>query len=109
MLTKSASNQVIAALKQRGQGLGIRIAVKPSGCNGYKYLLEYVDQAAANDLIITIDSVTIFVDPESLPYVENLTLDWQRRGLNQGFEFINPLEESRCGCGQSFSVTPAAE
>ena len=27
-----------------------------------------------------------------------------KKGLNEGFEFINPNEIGRCGCGESFRV-----
>ena len=37
-------------------------------------------------------------------YLADLTIDWVRNGLNEGFEFINPIEKDRCGCGESFRV-----
>jgi iron-sulfur cluster assembly protein len=33
-----------------------------------------------------------------------MTMDWQKKGLNEGFEFINSNEKDRCGCGESFRV-----
>lgn len=103
-LTEIAANKTQEMLNRRGYGLGIRIGVKSSGCNGMKYLLEYVDQSLDTDQVYTSYNINIYVDPESLPYIQGLTMDWRVRGLNQGFEFINPQEQSRCGCGESFSV-----
>ena len=37
-------------------------------------------------------------------YLEGMQLDYQKKGLNEGFEFINPNESARCGCGESFTV-----
>jgi iron-sulfur cluster assembly protein len=31
-------------------------------------------------------------------------LDFVREGLNEGFQFNNPREKDRCGCGESFRV-----
>jgi iron-sulfur cluster assembly protein len=31
-------------------------------------------------------------------------MDWVRNGLNEGFDFKNPNEKARCGCGESFTV-----
>jgi len=31
-------------------------------------------------------------------------MDWVRNGLNEGFDFFNPNERDRCGCGESFRV-----
>jgi iron-sulfur cluster assembly protein len=48
--------------------------------------------------------VHVFVDPKSLVYVDGIEMDWVRNGLNEGFDFINPNEKARCGCGESFTV-----
>jgi iron-sulfur cluster assembly protein len=55
---------------------------------------------------MTYDSngVRVFVNGKDLPYVNGLTMDFKRQGLNEGFEFINPNETARCGCGESFRV-----
>jgi iron-sulfur cluster assembly accessory protein len=37
-------------------------------------------------------------------YVQGMTIDYVRNGLNEGFEFRNPNERDRCGCGESFRV-----
>jgi iron-sulfur cluster assembly protein len=39
-----------------------------------------------------------------MPYLTGMILDWKKQGLNEGFEFINPNEIARCGCGESFTV-----
>lgn len=48
--------------------------------------------------------VTIWVNGKDLPYLEGLTMDWKREGLNEGFDFVNPNEKDRCGCGESFRI-----
>ena len=104
ILTKSATTQAKKLLNQKKSALGLRIAVKPSGCNGFRYVLEYVEHPQSNDLVENYQGIDIYIDPTSQPILENLTLDWQKEGVNQGFKFINPLEQSRCGCGQSFGI-----
>jgi iron-sulfur cluster assembly protein len=44
------------------------------------------------------------VDSKSDVYLKGLTMDWIRNGLNEGFDFKNPNERDRCGCGESFRV-----
>ena len=39
-VTPKAAKQIQKALTQRGSGLGLRVAVKTSGCPGYAYALE---------------------------------------------------------------------
>jgi iron-sulfur cluster assembly protein len=51
-----------------------------------------------------VDGIKIFVAPEHRVYLHGLTVDYVKKGLNEGFEFINPNEKDRCGCGESFRV-----
>jgi iron-sulfur cluster assembly protein len=48
--------------------------------------------------------VQVIVDAKSLPILGNLDVDYVRQGLNEGFEFTNPTEKDRCGCGESFRI-----
>lgn len=105
-LTSPAAEKVLAQLERRGKGLGIRIGVKTTGCSGLAYVLEYVDiQPVTRDqFIYESNGVKVWVDGKSHPYVQGLTMDWKKNGLNEGFEFINPNEKDRCGCGESFRI-----
>lgn len=103
-LTESAAHKVKTQLEHRGKGLGIRVGVKTTGCSGYAYALEYVDEPRSEDISFVSYGVHIFVDPKSLVFVDGLIMDWKRNGLNEGFDFINPQEKDRCGCGESFRI-----
>jgi iron-sulfur cluster assembly protein len=50
------------------------------------------------------NGIKVFVDPKHLVYLDGMTIDYVRRGLNEGFEFINEKERDRCGCGESFRI-----
>ncbi len=103
-VTNTASKKIQANLTRRGQGLGIRLGVKTTGCSGLAYVLEYIDSVNAEDIAVEQDGFVIVVDPKSSVYLEGLEIDYVRQGLNEGFEFNNPLEKDRCGCGESFRV-----
>lgn len=105
-LTEQASKKVTQQLSKRGKGLGILIGVRTTGCSGLAYKLEYVDNAPASESCIsyTNNNITIWIDKKDLPYLTGLTMDYKRQGLNEGFEFLNPNERDRCGCGESFRV-----
>jgi iron-sulfur cluster assembly protein len=103
-LTESAAHKIEQQLERRGKGLGIRVGVKTTGCSGYAYTLEYVDAPASEDMSFVSHGIHVFVDPKSLVFVEGLTMDWKRNGLNEGFDFQNPQEKDRCGCGESFRI-----
>jgi iron-sulfur cluster assembly protein len=103
-VTPKAANQIRKALAQRGGGLGLRLAVKTSGCSGYAYALEFADDLGSDDLRFDSEGVTLLVDAASLPMIDGTQLDWVREGLNEGFKFNNPNASATCGCGESFAV-----
>lgn len=103
-LTERAAKQVQRHLAKRGAGLGVRLGIKTTGCSGMAYKLEFVDQASEEDQVFDSHGVKILVDPKSLAYVDGTELDFVRQGLNEGFQFNNPNEKDRCGCGESFRV-----
>lgn len=103
-LTEKAATKIQKQLESRGRGLGIRIGVKTTGCSGLAYTLEFVDQEDPTDKKIECMNCCIYVESKACPYVEGMIVDYVRNGLNEGFDFRNPNEKDRCGCGSSFSV-----
>lgn len=103
-VTPKAAAQIRKALLKRGGGLGLRVAVRTSGCSGYAYALEFADAATAEDLSFECEGVQLLVEARSLPLVDGTLLDWVRDGLNEGFKFSNPNASATCGCGESFAV-----
>ena len=105
-LTDKAADKVKKHLDRRGKGIGIRIGVKTTGCSGLAYVLEYVDHSPVtrDQFVYESNGVKVWVDGKSYPYVQGLEIHWIRNGLNEGFEFKNPNERDRCGCGESFRV-----
>jgi iron-sulfur cluster assembly protein len=103
-VTNIAGNRIKKNLTQRGSGMGIRLGVRTTGCSGLAYVLEYVDTLAPEDTAFEQDGFVVVVDPKSLTLMDGLEVDYVRQGLNEGFEFRNPNEKDRCGCGESFRV-----
>jgi iron-sulfur cluster assembly protein len=102
-LTPKAAQRVRGLLDKRG-GLGMRLAVKTSGCSGMAYALEFADTVHEGDLSFESHGVTLLIDAKSLPYLRGTQLDYVREGLNEGFKFNNPNAKNECGCGESFNV-----
>ena len=63
-------------------------------------------QIQGNDDDTTFDDkgVKVIVDAKSLIYIDGTEVDYQKEGLNEGFEFNNPNSKAECGCGESFTV-----
>ena len=105
-LTEQAVKKVVQTLQRRGKGVGIRIGVKTNGCSGLAYVLEYVDKLEVEIGVTNYaqPEFAVLVGAKDEPYLNGLVMDWVRNGLNEGFEFSNPNERDRCGCGESFRV-----
>ena len=105
-LTEKAYEKVKSQLQKRGSGVGIRLGVRTTGCSGLAYTMEYVDKYEAEVGVINYaqKDFVVLIDSKSDIYMRGLTMDWIRNGLNEGFDFRNPNEKDRCGCGESFRV-----
>ena len=105
-LTEKASEKIKSQLQKRGKGVGIRLGVRTTGCSGLTYTMEYVDKYEAEVGVTNYaqKDFVVLVDLKSDIYLKGLTMDWVRNGLNEGFDFKNPNERDRCGCGESFRI-----
>jgi iron-sulfur cluster assembly protein len=104
-VTDKASKKINQNIAKRGRGLGILIGVRTTGCSGMAYVLEYLDPPLPTHLHrFDSNGATVWVDPRDLVYMDGMEIDYLRQGLNEGFEFRNPNEKDRCGCGESFRI-----
>ena len=104
-ITPLAEQKIKKMLNSRG-GVGIRIGVKTTGCSGLAYVLEYVDKYVVEEHVTNYaqQDFVVLLDAKHEPYLQGMIIDWIKNGLNEGFDFKNPNERDRCGCGSSFRV-----
>lgn len=104
-LTDQAVSKVTELLRKKAYK-GIRIGVKTTGCSGMAYVLEYLNDISFSpyDNDVVYPDFIVKINVKDSVYLKGLTMDWVRNGLNEGFEFRNPNERDRCGCGESFRV-----
>ena len=103
-LTEPAAQRVKTYLDARGSGIGLRVGVKKTGCNGFAYVVNYADDVGDADVVFEERGVTVVVDRESLALIDGTEVDFVKEGLNEAFRFRNPNVTGECGCGESFSV-----
>jgi iron-sulfur cluster assembly protein len=103
-LTSNAATRVRTYLEKRGSGVGLRLGVRKSGCNGWAYTIDYADAVQPRDVVFDQAGVKVIVDPESLELIDGTEIDFVKDGLNEAFKFRNPNVKGECGCGESFSV-----
>jgi iron-sulfur cluster assembly protein len=103
-LTEPAANRVRSFLASRGHGVGLRVGVKKTGCNGFAYVVNYADNIEPADVVFEDRGVQVVVDKNSLELIDGTEVDFIKDGLNEAFRFRNPNVSGECGCGESFSV-----
>jgi iron-sulfur cluster assembly protein len=103
-LTQPAADRVKSYLDARGKGVGLRVGIKKTGCNGYAYVVNYADEVDDSDIVFEDQGVKVVVDKESLELIDGTEVDFVKEGLNEAFRFRNPNVTGECGCGESFSV-----
>jgi iron-sulfur cluster assembly protein len=103
--TDTARKKISKLVAAKGYA-GIRLGVKTTGCSGLAYVLEYVNKYTPEDSSINYaqSEFVVLVDQKHDVYLQGMIVDYVRQGLNEGFEFSNPNERDRCGCGSSFRI-----
>jgi iron-sulfur cluster assembly protein len=86
----------------------LRLAVDTGGCSGLIYKLEFTPTAQASDQQFQQQDLQVLVDPQSLTYLQGLTLDYSEDLMGGGFRFYNPQAQQICGCGQSFTLAKSS-
>ena len=101
-LTPKAVEKINDFIKteEAAKGKSLRLKVAPSGCAGYEYRIAF-DDKAATDKVLPQNGFDVVVDAESLPYVEQATIDYAEDETSAGFRIKNPMEKGSCGCGKS--------
>jgi len=104
-VTAAASEHFRSSLSSAGKS-GVRISVQESGCTGFKYVMEEVDNGEASDAKLALDNgVQAFVAADALEFLRGTEVDLSREGINKVLKFNNPNVVAECGCGESFSVS----
>jgi iron-sulfur cluster assembly protein len=106
LLTKKAEDKVKEIMSEQPEPYaGLRIQVVGGGCSGFQYRMgfdkNFNDQS---DTVFEFDGLKVFVDKQSLLYMEGAEVDYIEGLHGAGFKFNNPNSTGSCGCGSSFSV-----
>ena len=76
----------------------VRVLVQSQcGCGAAHFAMGF-DEPEEGDDRIEINGVTLLVDPNSAPFLENAEMDYSDDLMGQGFK-INAANGGGCGCG----------
>ena len=100
-LSETAATTIRRLLADNRDGAtGLRIVVEQGGSAGLQSKLGLDVAAHDDDQVYAFDGVRIFVDPYTLPIIDEMTVDDVEQS---GFVFDNPKTGATCPCGKSFA------
>lgn len=107
-ITDTAAQQMRTLMeKAPADSKSLRLSIKATGCSGNSYKMEYVDKdedESADDIVQSGD-VCLHIPKTVSWMLIGMKIDYVTDNLgNSKFEFINPNEAGRCGCGESFQI-----
>jgi iron-sulfur cluster insertion protein len=94
----------LTAPHKEDAGKKLRISVNSGGCSGFQYKYTFENNTKDNDIIFTKDGSSIMIDPISSQFLKGSVIDYRETLGFSSFEIVNPNAQSKCGCGNSFSV-----
>ena len=100
------TDEAIAKLlekKEKEKFKYIRLGITGGGCAGFEYVFDSTTSKNVDDIEVDFGKIHFLIDKLSVPYINGMTLDYRKEGLNEVFKFINPKEEASCGCGVSIN------
>lgn len=111
-ISPEAISQLEKLLQKRSEPCdGIRVGVRTRGCSGLSYTIEYAlkekNISKFDDVVICEKSgkeIQIFIDPKVSMFLIGSEMIFKQDELSSGFDFVNPNEKGRCGCGESFNI-----
>ena len=107
-ITDGAFDQIKGILEQRKEPCaGIKVGVRTRGCSGLSYAIEYavIDKNISKfDDVVMRDGISVFIDPKISMFLIGSEMIFKEGDLDSGFDFVNPNEKGRCGCGESFKA-----
>jgi len=107
-INENCLKQIRELIGQRNEPCeGIRVSVRTRGCSGLSYTIEYAlkdKNITKFDDVVVKDGISVFIDPKVSMFLIGSEMIYEEDELKSGFDFVNPNEKGRCGCGESFNA-----
>ena len=104
VLTPPALVKIKSMMEKEGKaGYGLRFGVVTGGCAGLSYEMSFQKNHYDNDRVSEQGGIRIFINEESVAFVQGIVIDYIDTLKESGFKYKNPNAKSSCGCGTSFS------
>jgi Fe/S biogenesis protein NfuA len=93
-ITDTAKQQIVSIMESQGrQGDGLRLGIVGRSSAGFRYTMNLVEegQESPDDVLVDSGAFKVFMDPQSAPHLDGVTVDYIDDGLHgSGFKIDNP-------------------
>jgi iron-sulfur cluster assembly protein len=108
-LSDAAASKLTEITKDEpNAAIGLRVYVYSGGCSGFRYGMMLEDAPTAEDNVMSANGVKVYIDPQSIAYLEGAEIDYVDTLMGAGFTVNNPNAVAACGCGSSFRTAEEA-
>lgn len=100
-ITTLAIEKLREVLDEQGEQDGsLRVIAMPAESGGLQYMLTMEKETQPDDTILDVEGVKFLMDSDSVPFLEEATIDYvENLGGQVGFIINNPMFATAGGCG----------
>ena len=100
-VTELAVEKLKEVMEEQGeQASSLRVIAMPGETGGVQYMLTMEKESQADDTEMNVDGIKFLMDADSVPFLEEATIDFvENFGGQVGFVINNPMFASAGGCG----------
>ena len=103
-ITQEAKDYLRVITKEHNKEY-IAFGVKGGGGSGFSYIWDFSEGPLKEDELIDLgDGISLVVDGMSVMYTLGSKIDYVKELGGTYLKVLNPMADSQCGCGESFSV-----
>jgi|TARA_R100001163_G_C5053970_1_gene190512 iron-sulfur cluster assembly accessory protein len=105
-ITPNANEHLSSIVSSSKDCEGVLLSVRGGGCAGFSYEWSLLEDANNKEEYekISLTTGTLFIDPLAVMYVLGSVVDYSKDVFGAILKIENPNAQSKCGCGESFSV-----
>ena len=110
-LTTAAADRVRGYLAEQPDAVGLRVAVRKTGCSGFAYEVDLARDAGAEDLVFDSQGIRVIVPKASLPMLDgtDLTNNADPDGKKLFVEFVKAVQTKPNGAWVRYKWTKLGE
>lgn len=100
-ITTLAIEKLREVLDEQGEQNGsLRVIAMPAESGGLQYMLTMEKETQPDDTVLDVEGVKFLMDSDSVPFLEEATIDYvENFGGQVGFVINNPMFATAGGCG----------